>query len=227
MCGRVFVKSSVDELVANFAFAARLQDEAPDGVRPRYNGSPGQEYPIIVREPDYPGGMFVWARWGLIPRWIKDANPKIRPINARAEEITAKPMFRAAYRSRRALMPIDGFFEWQAAKGAAAKIPHAIAMKDGEPFCLAAIWETWRHPETGVDYKTFAVVTCAANELVGLIHDRMPVIVAPEDYQRWIGENAEVNDLLKPFPASQMTMWPISTRVNSPRNDDPSILDSA
>lgn len=176
MCGRVYVKTSVEGLLANFAFARRHKDDGIDDLFPRFNGAPGQDYPIIVPEPDHPGGMFMRARWGLIPSWVKEANPKLKPINATAERVASAPMFRAAYRARRALMPIDGFFEWKAIIGAKAKQPYAIGMKDGRPFALAAIWESWKNPQTGDIQKTFAVITCPANELMAEIHDRMPVI---------------------------------------------------
>jgi putative SOS response-associated peptidase YedK len=228
VCGRVFVRSSVDKLVAQFAFASRRQGDGLDNFGPRFNGAPRQDFPIIIHEPEYPGGVFMLARWGLVPGWIKETSPKVRPINARCEEITRKPFFRSAYRARRALMPIDGFFEWRAAKPGMGKQPYAVAMADGEPFCLAAIWEEWRDPQFGVNVKTFAIVTCPANELVSEIHDRMPVIIAPDDYLRWISpEEKDPRDLLKPYPAELLKMWPISTRVNKPENDEPSILEPA
>ena len=226
MCGRVIVKTSVSELLATFSFAKRAEDDGLDDFAPRYNGAPGLEYPLIVREPDMPGTRFMSARWGLIPRWMKDTKGGPRPINAKSETVAEKPMFRAAYKTRRALMPIDGFFEWKAIKGAKAKQPFAIAMKSGEPFCLAAIWERWREPETGVEFKTFAILTCGPNEMMAEIHDRMPVIIGPEDYTRWLSDiEPDPHDLLKPYPAELMTMWPVSRRVNRPANDEPSILD--
>lgn len=225
MCGRIYVKTSVEGLLENFAFARPHADDGLDGLYPRFNGAPGLEYPIIVPEPDYPGGMFMAARWGLIPGWVKEANPKLKPINATAERVASAPMFRAAYRARRALLPIDGFFEWRAIMGAKGKQPYAIAMKDGKPFALAAIWESWRNPEMGDTVKTFAVITCPANEMMCEIHDRMPVIIAPENYVRWLSTiEPDPRDLLVPYPAELMTMWPISTRVNSPRNDDRDLL---
>ena len=134
-------------------------------------------------------------------------------------------MFRDAYARRRCLMPIDLFFEWKAIKGARAKQPYAIGMKDGSGFGLAGIWENWKHPSTGEWVRTFAVITTEANALVADIHDRMPVILRPEDYDRWLGLEPDPRDLLRPFPADLMRMWPISTRVNAPRNDDPDLLE--
>jgi len=225
MCGRVVTKATVEELLSAFALAREGAEAVLGNLQPRYNGAPGQEFPIIVQEPDMPGAKFMRAWWGIIPSWIKEAKPKVKPINATAERITSSPMFKAAYRVRRALLPIDGFFEWKAIKGEKIKQPYAIAMKDGSPFAVAAIWEKWRHPETGDEVKTFAVVTCPANELMATIHDRMPVIIAAADYSRWLSDEADPRDLLKPYPADLMMMWPISTRVNSYKNDDPSVLD--
>ena len=124
-----------------------------------------------------------------------------------------------------ALSPIDNFFEWKAIKGS-PKEPYAIGMKSGEPFALAGIWENWQRPETEEWVRTFAIITTNSNELINAIHDRMPVIIAPEDYTRWLSSlEPDPRDLLVPYAAEPMTMWPISTRVNEPDNDDASILD--
>lgn len=224
MCGRVFVRSTPVQLLKNFAWA-RAADLNLDGFWPRFNGAPGLDYPIIVREPDEPGGLFVIARWGFIPRQNKEAHATFRPINAAAETIATAGKFKAAYRLRRALMPIDGFFEWRSTKPAKRR-PYAIAMNDGQPFCVAAIWDRWRNPKTGATMRTSAVVTCPANELVGQIYHRMPAIIAPNDYIRWLSDvEPDPRDLLRPYPADLMSMWPISTRVNRPANNGPDILD--
>jgi putative SOS response-associated peptidase YedK len=123
---------------------------------------------------------------------------------------------------RRCIVPVDGFFEWRAIKGQRAKQPYAIAMKDGSPFGIGGIWENWKEPASGEWIRTFAVITTPANELVADIHDRMPLILAPGGYARWLGDEPDPRDLMRPFPASPMRMWPISTRVNKPENDDPS-----
>lgn len=225
MCGRVFVKFSVAQLLRTFSFAASGDVEALGNTFPRFNGAPGQDYPLIVQEPDMRGASFMRATWGLIPRWVKEAKPTVKPINAKAESVATNGMFKHAYRSRRALLPVDGFYEWKAIKGEKVKQPFALAMRDRSPFTIAAIWEKRRNPETGEAWKTFAVITCEANALVGEIHDRMPVIIAPDDRDRWLSEESDPHDLLKPFPSELMTIWPISWRVNSPANDDPSILD--
>jgi len=135
------------------------------------------------------------------------------------------PTFRDAYRRRRCIVPVDGFFEWKAIKGQKAKQPYAIAMKDGSSFGLGGLWENWRNPVTGEWIRTFVIITTDANELVAEIHDRMPLILAPSDYVRWLSDEPDPGDLLRVFPAEPMRMWPISTRVNKPENDDPSIVE--
>jgi putative SOS response-associated peptidase YedK len=122
-------------------------------------------------------------------------------------------------------VPVDGFFEWCAIKGARAKQPYAIAMKDGSPFGLADLWENWKNPSTGEWERTFAIITVPSNELVGQIHDRMPAILQPDSYDRWLSTEPDPHDLLITYPSEPMTMWPISTRVNKPENDHPSLLD--
>lgn len=225
MCGRVIVKTNIAGLLRSFSFAGRREADGLDELPLRFNGSPGLYYPLIIYEDDVGGPVFTSAKWGFVPRWMKDPTGGHKPINAKSESISSNGMFRHAYRSRRALMPIDGFFEWKANTGSKIKQPYAIAMKSGEPFCLAAIWETWRHPD-GSDITTFAVVTCAPNEMMAEIHNRMPVILHPDDYTRWIsGIEDDPYDLMKPFPSELMTMWPISTKVNVPRNNTADILD--
>src|SRR5436189_134604 len=130
--------------------------------------------------------------------------------------------FREAVRKRRCIRPVDGFYEWKPIKGR-GKQPFAIAMKDGSPFGIAGIWENWKHPSTGEWVRTFAIITTDANSLVTEIHNRMPAILSPADYSRWLSEEPDPNDLLRPFPSEPMRIWAISTRVNNPENDDPSI----
>ena len=124
-------------------------------------------------------------------------------------------------------MPVDGFFEWRAIRGARAKQPYAIAMKDGSPFGLAGLWENWKNPNTGEWERTFAIITLPSNELVAQIHNRMPAILEPSSYDRWLGTEADPHDLLITYPSKPMAICPISTRVNKPENDDPSILHRA
>jgi putative SOS response-associated peptidase YedK len=123
------------------------------------------------------------------------------------------------------IVPVNGFFEWKAVKGAKTRQPYAIAMQDDSPFALAGIWENWQYHETKEWVRTFCIITTTANELVGQIHDRMPVIIAPESYERWLANiEPDPRDLLVPYPSADMKMWPISTRVNKPDHDDADLL---
>jgi len=157
---------------------------------------------------------------------VTEANGGRKPINAKAETIASLPSFRDAYKRRRCLLPVDNFFEWRAIKGAKVKQPYAIGIKSGEPFALAAICEKWRASGKDEWVSTFAVITCPANDLMAQVHDRMPVIIPPEAYARWLANiEPDPRDMLVPFPSEPMAMWPISTRVNKPENDDAAILD--
>ena len=221
MCGRFTQKSSPNQLglgITNFVEKA--------DVTSHYNAAPGQEHWVIRQNPKTGERTLDRLWWGLIPHWCKDEEGGRKPINAKAETVAQLPSFRDAYRHRRCLVPIDNFFEWKAIKPGMPKQPYAIGMKSGEPFALAGIWENWKRPGSEEWVRTFAIITTNSNELVSAIHDRMPVIIAPEEYTRWLSTlDPDPRDLLVPYPAELMTMWPISTRVNKPENDDASILD--
>ncbi|WP_087001659.1 SOS response-associated peptidase [Rhizobium sullae] len=228
MCGRIFIKTNLESMMNAFAFADRKGALGLANHFPRYNGAPSLDYPIIikdlVREPVTMGTVFVSARWGLMPGWMKPGG-RPPPINARCEGIAANGMFKSAYRSRRCLVPIDGFFEWKDIFGTGKnKQPYAVAMKSGVPFALAGIWEIRRDP-ADVDIRTFAVITCPANEIMAAIHDRMPVILHPEEYERWLSPEPDPHELMRPFPSELMTMWPIGKAVGSPKNDNPEIIE--
>jgi putative SOS response-associated peptidase YedK len=162
-------------------------------------------------------------RWGLIPYWCVDPAGGRKPINAKCETVRDLPTFRDAYLKRRCIVPVDGFFEWKAIKAkrqsSLTRSPRRTARR------IAGIWENWNEPTSGEWIRTFAIITTDANELVADIHDGMPVILAPSDYARWLGDEPDPRDLMWPFPAELMRMWPISTRVNKPENDDPSIVE--
>ena len=200
-------------------------DPRVSSAGPRYNGAPSQELLVLRQHPETRAYKLDYLRWGLIPHWIKEPNPKLKPINATAERVASAPMFRAAYAKRRCIVPVDNFFEWKAVKGQLAKQPYAIAMKNGDPFAIGAIWETWKHPASGELARTFCIITTTANELLAEIHNRMPAIIPRPAYTRWLANiEPDPRDLLVPYPAEQMRMWPISTRVNKPDNDDPDVL---
>ncbi len=220
MCGRVFVKSTIPEMVRRFRFANPAGVHALGNAFPRYNGAPTQSYPIIVVDEFVIGStMFVSGCWGFVTKTGGLV------INARSETVASNGLFKSAYQQRRALMPIDGFFEWKDIFGSGKeKQAYAIAMKSGEPFALATIWEMWHDPKTEERIRTFCVLTCEPNEMMATIHNRMPVVLHGSDCMRWLMD-PDPSDLLKPFPPELMTMWPINKKVGSPKNDTPDILD--
>jgi putative SOS response-associated peptidase YedK len=221
MCGRVVQAS--DPL--RYAFVDGLS--VPDSwAKPHsYNVAPSQLLYVIRENHETGERRLDLLRWGLIPHGCTDSDCGRKPINARAESVTRLPSFRAAYAKRRCIVPVDCFFEWRKVKGARAKEPYAVAMKDRTPFAIAGVWENWRQPQSGEWIRT--IITVPANELVAQIHDRMPLILANSGYERWLGPEPDPHDLLVPYPAEPMAMWSISTRVNSPGNDDASLLDPA
>ena len=225
MCGRITQRSGeLPGLVTVEGYGDTRVKDPRDWVR--FNGAPSQDFWITRKHPKTGENQRDRMTWGLIPYWSKDGTGGRKPINAKAETVASLPTFRDGYRHRRCIVPVDNFFEWKAVKGAKTKQPYAIAMKSGEPFALAAILENWKIPHTEEWIRTFCIITTAANELVGEIHDRMPVILPPEAFDRWLANiESDPRDLLVPFPSELMKIWPISTRVNKPANDDGGILE--
>ena len=215
MCGRVIQSSG--PLRYAIVDGMSVRDSRVHNYPPRWNGAPSQDLLVIRRNHKAGEVSLDPLRWGLIPYWCADPKGGRKPINAKCETVRDLPTFREAYRKRRCILPVDGFFEWKAIKGQKAKQPYAIAMKDGAPFGIAGIWENWKEPASGELIRTFAVITTDANELVAEIHDRMPVILPREGYARWLGEEADPRDLMRPYPAELMRIWPISTRVRCGR----------
>ena len=197
---------------------------------PSYNAAPQSVQPI-VRLKSVSGGdsgrrEFALLRWGLVPFWAKNPAIGYSTINARAEEAAAKPAYREAVKRRRCLVPADAFYEWQR-QNARTKQPYAIALKSGEPYAMAGLWERWQ-PREGAALETFTILTTVPNELMAPIHDRMPAILAVRDYPRWLSPGDPARpplDLLRPFPAEEMLAWPVSARVGNVRNNDPRLLD--
>ncbi|MDD5493761.1 MAG: SOS response-associated peptidase [Dehalococcoidia bacterium] len=214
MCGRFALYSDP------FTLAKQFKAEALPELRPRYNVAPSQNIPIVREEGEK--RRFALARWGLIPHWAKDAKIGYKMINARAETVAEKPAFRNAFKHRRCLIPADGYYEWQAIAGTKTKQPWFMVLKDREPMAFAGLWEQWRSPE-GEELESCSIIVTEANEIMRPIHDRMPVILAPGDWDAWLEPDAQdtqaLQALLKPYPAEGMAAWPVSTKVNSPRND--------
>lgn len=222
MCGR-FARRSTREVLADW-FGVDLEDLPPFPAS--YNVAPQSVQPVVRQNPETGAKEFALLRWGLVPSWAKDAKIGYSTINARAEEAANKPAFRDALRKRRCLVPADAFYEW-AKRDAKTKQPFAFGLKSGAPFALAGLWERWR-PKEGEPLETFTILTTDANELVEPAHNRMPVILEPKDYSRWLEPAAPERlpvDLLRPLPAEQMVSWPVSDRVGNVRNDDPDLLE--
>lgn len=210
MCGR-FTSLLSPELLES-VYGVR----PPAALAPRYNIAPTQQV-HIVREDDAGTRECAETRWGLVPHWAKDMSIGNKLINARCETVAGKPSFRSAIRHRRCIVPASGFFEWAAApKG---KVPHYITARDGSPFSIAGIWETWKDPEGGV-LESCALLTTAANSLMATIHERMPVILQPSDFEIWLDRSVtdpqKLQRIYQPYPAELMQERPVSTFVNSP-----------
>jgi putative SOS response-associated peptidase YedK len=187
-----------------------------------YNVAPQTFQPIVRLNSDTDEREIVMMRWGLIPVWSRNAKIGYSTINAKAETVATAPAFREAFKSRRCLIPADAFYEWQKID-AKTKQPFAIGMKDGSPYAFAGLWERWRDPATKEPLETFTVITTDANELLEAMHDRMPVILEPKDYDRWLQPGDPTRppiDLLRAFPADQMIAWKVDPRVGNVRNDD-------
>lgn len=224
MCGRFALMTSTEALAQQFEFALSAADLAtmPPSV-PRYNIAPTQPV-AAVRLGEDGKRAFTFFHWGLIPSWAKDIKIGSRMINARSETVTEKPSFRTAFKRRRCLIPADGFYEWQ--KQGNGKQPMFIRSTEERPFALAGLWEVWRDPD-GSALQSCTILTTAPNELMASIHNRMPVIVEPEDYDLWLNPEPHPEQglhLLRPYPAAKMTAYPVSTVVNNPRNDTPECI---
>ncbi len=223
MCGRIIQSS--EPLRYALLEGINVRDSRVHNYPPRWNAAPGQDLLVIRRNHETGEVSLDPLRWGLIPHWCQDPKGGRKPINTKCETVRTLPTFREAYARRRCIVPVDGFFEWKAIKGQKVKQPYAIGMNDGSAFGLGGVWENWKDPASGEWLRTFAVITTDANELLAEIHDRMPLILAPEDYARWLSDDPDPRELLRPFPSAPIRMWPISTRVNKPENDDPSIIE--
>lgn len=199
-----------------------MDDAFPD-LPPRFNVAPSATMPVIRQESDGQRTV-VLARWGLVPFWAKDPASGPHPINAKVETVAIKPMFRQAFRASRVLVPADCFFEWKAVAG--RKLPFLIRMRDQEPFGMGALVEC-REGSAGIE-TTFAILTTNANPLVAEIHDRMPVIVRPEDYDRWLDpKNRDVESLLPlsgPYPERLMEAYRIDRRINRADAEGPELI---
>jgi putative SOS response-associated peptidase YedK len=217
MCGRYRLSRRQQLIEEYFASSSRGEED----WSPRYNIAPTQSIPVIRQHPEEPVRELSQARWGLIPSWAKDASGGARMINARSETAAAKPAFRDALKSRRCLVPADGFYEW--AKIGKTRQPYCFEINDGQLFAFAGIWDRWSDREANT-VETCSILTTSANALTSTVHDRMPVILDKNSYDLWLDPGmrsvAVVSELLKPLDARLMRCYPIKTRINQVNNDD-------
>ena len=220
MCGRYTVIATPEQLRALFRYL-----EQPN-FPPRFNVAPTQ--PIAIVRLVNGERHFALVRWGLLPSWVKDPKAFSLLINARGETFVDKPAYRAAMKRRRCLIPADGFYEWKA--GGPRKQPYYVHAKSGQPLVFAGLWETWTGPN-GEELETAAIVTTAANETLAPFHDRMPVIIPPDQFDLWLGQGDEdtaaAAALIKPAPNELLEAYTVSTDVNRVANDNPRLIERA
>ena len=219
MCGR-FTLTQPARIAATFGLDNFAPVE-PEFYTPRFNVAPTQRIVVVpTRDLQREARRM---RWGLIPRWAKDASIGARLINARCESIDTRPAFRFSFLHRRCLIPADGFYEWQ--QNPRGKQPFRVMLASGELFAFAGLWDRWKDPQ-GEALESCCIITCPPNELTARFHDRMPVIIAPEDYETWLtGKPAQALALLRPYPAEQMRAYPVSSRVNRTTDDTAELVD--
>lgn len=215
MCGRFTLTENLEALVERFDIQSPLNFE----YQPRYNIAPSQSVIAVINNE----GLSIMGllTWGLIPSWSKEKSP-YKMINARAETLAVKPSFKNLFKNRRCLIPADGFYEWK--KENDKKSPYRIKMKDSKLFAMAGLWDGWVSP-AGETIYTCTIVTTEANELIKPIHNRMPLILPREKEQLWLDSTIDAfnvfTDILKPYPANELHYYPVSSMVNSPKNDLP------
>ena len=226
MCGR-YGRWSRRERLEALLTGLPLIDQLEEW-RPSYNAAPGVPQPIIRATPDGGEATIQAVLWGLVPFFAKDPKAGPHPINAQAETAKDKPMFQKLIRERRCLVPADCFYEWK--ETPAGKIPHAVRLASEDPFFLAGLWDIW-HARKADALHTFTILTTEPNALLKTLHNRMPLIIRPEDAEFWlhpdVQEIEEIEPLLEPYPAEEMIAYPVSARVSNVRNDSPDLIEPA
>jgi putative SOS response-associated peptidase YedK len=219
MCGR-YTLGNVGQLSLRFNVAV---DETPDLV-PRYNVAPTEQVPVVVERADQ--RVLQTMRWGFQPVWLSEDRKAPAPINARAETLLERPLFRSSLPRHRCLIPADGFYEWQAQPGGRTKQPYYIHLRDGSVFALAGLYT---QGPSGMADASCVIITTAANELMAPLHDRMPVILPRDAEAAWLDpglqDTAALLTLLRQYPAERMEAYPVSRLVSSVRNDGPALIE--
>lgn len=222
MCGRYYRRSDKQRIAEAFHVGVPPTFD----ILPSYNVAPQPFQPVVRLNHDTGEREFAQMRWGLVPFWSKDAKIAYSTINAKCETCATSPTFREALKRRRCLVPADGFYEWQKLD-AKTKQPFAIGLKEGAPLAFAGLWERWTDKVTNQPLETYTIITTEPNELTAPIHNRMPVILSPKDFERWMApaDPAQLPvDLLRPCDADQMTRWKVGTAVGSVRNNVAELL---
>jgi len=221
MCGRFTLTATASELQVAFPW---LRVPGRSGWAARYNIAPGQTVAVVTNNGQQ---TLEYFRWGLVPPWVKDRGTEKMVINARAETLGEKPLFRTAYRSRRCLVLADGFYEWQRRAGCSTKTPVYIQLRSGKPFAFAGLWDTMASYD-GSRLSACVVVTTAPNVLLEPIHSRMPVILPDAAIEPWLDPAKRpphaLDTWLQTFPSEPMMAHRVSTLVNNPLNDSPACV---
>jgi putative SOS response-associated peptidase YedK len=218
MCGRFALKAPPRTIQEHFHLPETID------LPPRYNIAPSQNIAVVRKLPQNEFRQLDMLRWGLIPHWAKDMKIGYKMINARGETLAQKPSFRAAFKKRRCLVVADGFYEWK--HSGSSKQPYYVHFKDNSVFAFAGLWESWNNHDGNI-IESCTIITTLPNELIRKIHDRMPVILLPEQYELWLQASSpeqSLQELITPYPADEMEAYRISTEVNSPQNDSPSCI---
>ena len=214
MCGR-FALSAKTKDIEKLISGLRINED----IKPRYNISPTQKIPLVLNTEEK---ELMFAQWGLIPHWAKDATMSAKMINARAETLTEKPTFRNLIKKKRCAIFADGFYEWKKVEGKKFKLPYLIRLTGGAPFLFAGLWDSWKAPE-GDRIITCTIITTTPNSLISQIHDRMPVILNQYQAEEWLSENDDSNfmhEMLQSYPSNEMNAFEVTSRVNNPAFDD-------
>jgi putative SOS response-associated peptidase YedK len=220
-CGRYVLKSNAEDIAKHYNLA-----QPPPGLKPNYNVAPGQILPVVTAG----GGQnrLEMMKWGLVPFWAKDPKIGYKLINARDDTIFEKPVWRSVILRKRALIPADGFYEWQKpADAKAPKRPFLIRPRQTGLFSFAGVWDSWKDAE-GLEWKTYSIVTTSPNKEMASIHNRMPVILRPEDEPAWLDPandtRATVEPFLHPYEDKGLNIFEVSTEVNATRNNDAKLI---
>jgi len=224
MCGR-YGRRADKQRIAEW-MQTRNTDVFDDSyLAPSYNVAPQSLQPVVRLDSETGERELAIMRWGLIPFFAKDAKIAYSTINARAETVATSPVFREPMKRRRCLVPATGFYEWQALDKK-SKQPWTIELVDGNLFAFAGLWDRWKDKAKGQPLETYTIITTDPNELLEPIHNRMPVILSPQNYSRWLdpGEPSQLPiDLLRPYPAEEMRAWKVSAAVGNVRNNCPEL----